>query len=306
ASLLGGRIWVESALGAGSSFYFLVPRFYRPGTGLRAGRGPRESPRDGAARREAEIDADIAAEKPALLVLADAEAHRSGVEALFEGSDFAPVSATAVEITCEYLETLRPSAAVVVTESERRADSRALQAIRTSGIPVVEVDAGALERRGERSGALDSAVATAVYRAVIGSDLGCVLLVDDDAHFAEILRKLVEPYCREAIAVEDPELALERVRAGEADALILDLMMPGLDGFTFLTLVRQDERTRRVPILVCSSKTPSGEERSLLRDLGAGFLPKDALAGSRLAEGLMEARARAPKTKGRAARASSE
>jgi signal transduction histidine kinase/CheY-like chemotaxis protein len=318
ATLLGGRIWVESELGVGSTFHFLLPRFYRP-----------DFKAIGTVPREAEAGPGAGPKLP-LLVLAHAEAHRSKAEALLEECGFAPVSAAAAEISGDYLEALRPRAAVVVREAPGHDEGRAIEKIRRAAIPLVTIDPPILEapraashaaggsasgsRTADESAAATSGaraarnarVAEAVYRAVIGTDLGRILLVDDDESFRTVLAKLVAPYCTAPLPLADPELALEMARAGEADALILDLMMPDLDGLTFLTRAREDAVARALPILVCSSKTLSAAERSVLGELGAAFVPKDALDSAGLARGLLEARARAPQSAGLTDRAGVE
>ncbi|HEX7079533.1 MAG TPA: response regulator [Gammaproteobacteria bacterium] len=116
-----------------------------------------------------------------------------------------------------------------------------------------------------------------------------VLLVDDDDSFRTVLRKHVAPYCKYPFVTGDAALALAAAQAGDADCMVLDLMMPDMDGFTLLTLLRDHSVTSTLPVLACSSKMLSSEEQALLLDLRAPFLPKHALDQGSLASGLIEA-----------------
>jgi CheY-like chemotaxis protein len=235
-----------------------------------------------------------------LLIVAGREADRSKLEALYEPTAFAPISAGYERVYPDYLEALRPCAAILVRsaapparDEEGRPEGAAAELIRRSGVLLLEVGSGA---GGE---ALVEGLVEATYRAVIRADLARILLVDDDARFRSILAKCAEPYCSCTIPAENAELALELLQVGEVDCLVLDLLMPGLDGFGFLTLLRGTAATRSLPVLVCSSKALSKQERVLLQELSAAFLPKDRLDAANLARGLVEARACTARAEGR-------
>src|SRR5690606_20581766 len=130
--------------------------------------------------------------------------------------------------------------------------------------------------------------------SVLRQGLRRVLIVDDDRTFQQILSRRLEPYCRDCLALADPRQALAAAAGGDFDCAILDLMMPELDGFALLSRLRDDEATERLPVLICSSRTPTAEEWALLQQLGAAFVPKSALEHESLGRGLIEAWRRAP------------
>ena len=92
-----------------------------------------------------------------------------------------------------------------------------------------------------------------------------ILIVDDDDRIREIIRIFLEAEGFEVFHAEDGNRALERVRKDNPDLVILDLMMPGLDGWTVCKILRKETK---IPIIMLTSK---GEEndRVLGFDLGA-------------------------------------
>jgi len=93
-----------------------------------------------------------------------------------------------------------------------------------------------------------------------------VLLADDNADMREYVRKLLSPRY-EVTTVADGEAALAVVRKQIPDLVISDIMMPKLDGFGLLAQLRDDERSRSVPIVLLSAR--AGEE-SRVEGLEAG------------------------------------
>src|SRR5215472_14871318 len=86
---------------------------------------------------------------------------------------------------------------------------------------------------------------------VEGSRMSKVLLIEDDAETArEIMAELVERGFEVEWAATGIE-GLDRARAGKADALIVDRLLPGVDGLTIIEVMRQERL--RTPVLVLSA-----------------------------------------------------
>ncbi len=77
----------------------------------------------------------------------------------------------------------------------------------------------------------------------------------------------------------DPVAALERALAEDFEIVILDLMMPGLDGFSVLQRLRASERHARTPIIVLSARDLNDEERKRLLQWDVRFVPKPFTPG---------------------------
>ena len=81
-----------------------------------------------------------------------------------------------------------------------------------------------------------------------------VVIGEDDEPIATLLRDSINDEAGyQAVVVADGALVLETVRQVHADLLILDIMMPGLDGFEVYDRVRDDTDIRNMPVLFVSA-----------------------------------------------------
>jgi CheY-like chemotaxis protein len=103
-----------------------------------------------------------------------------------------------------------------------------------------------------------------------------VLVVDDDATVRQLLRRMLEPEGYTVVEAENGRAALERLREGPPALILLDLMMPEMDGFEFLTEFRRNEGWRTIPIVVITAKDLSREERERLNGYVQKILQKGA------------------------------
>ena len=92
-----------------------------------------------------------------------------------------------------------------------------------------------------------------------------VLVVDDQEEARRLIRRVMEAHG--AYTVSEAESASEAITcmAREPfDLIILDLMMPEMDGFSLVERIKADESTREIPIVVVTAKEVSPEERERL------------------------------------------
>ena len=87
-----------------------------------------------------------------------------------------------------------------------------------------------------------------------------ILVADDNADMRDYFRRLLEPRWIVEV-VRDGLSALASAQARPPDLVLTDVMMPGLDGFALLRRLRDDERTRAVPVVVVSAR--AGEEATV-------------------------------------------
>ena len=108
-----------------------------------------------------------------------------------------------------------------------------------------------------------------------------VLCVEDDDDIRRILRLSLEKIGRMTVdLVADPTQAIESIRACRPQLVMLDWMMPGVDGPALLRKMRENPETRGLPVVFVTAKA-SQRELAELRALGAAgaiskpFSPKD-------------------------------
>ena len=82
-----------------------------------------------------------------------------------------------------------------------------------------------------------------------------ILIVDDELHLRKILAYLLEQQGYQVLVAENGREALERAKASLPDLILLDLMMPGMDGYEVCASLREDYRTRQVPIIMVTAKS---------------------------------------------------
>ena len=80
-----------------------------------------------------------------------------------------------------------------------------------------------------------------------------ILLVDDDPVLLKLYDTRLEKDGHEVSVTTNGEEALETLKNFSADLIILDLMMPKVNGFKFLEQVKKNENTKSIPIIVFSS-----------------------------------------------------
>lgn len=113
--------------------------------------------------------------------------------------------------------------------------------------------------------------------------MATVLVVDDDPGLRSLLAEYLGGRGLQVQLAADGEEALARLRAGGVELAVLDLMMPGLDGFQVLTRLRQQPQTAALPVLMLTAR---GEDtdRIVGLELGADdylakpFNPRELLA----------------------------
>ena len=94
-----------------------------------------------------------------------------------------------------------------------------------------------------------------------------ILVVDDEEDILELVRYNLVKEGYRVTAVASGEEALKSARSARPDIILLDLMLPGVDGLEVCRLLKQDSKTRHVPIIMLSAK---GEEADIVTGLELG------------------------------------
>ena len=101
-----------------------------------------------------------------------------------------------------------------------------------------------------------------------------VLVVDDDAGLRQLLRRMLEPEGYAVVEAENGLVALERLRDVSPSVVLLDLMMPEMDGFEFVAELRRHEAWRAIPVVVITARDLSRDDHERLNGYVQKILQK--------------------------------
>jgi signal transduction histidine kinase/CheY-like chemotaxis protein len=134
---------------------------------------------------------------------------------------------------------------------------------------------------------LDAVAVRETLNRVIGHDLRQqkrVLVVDDDPNIADMVRQVLPEVDFVVESALDGEAGLEAVEENQPDILLLDIVMPRLDGFGVIERLRLKPETRDLPIIVISAKDLSGHDIQKLNETVTQVLKKQGLSGQKLVD----------------------
>jgi CheY-like chemotaxis protein len=95
-----------------------------------------------------------------------------------------------------------------------------------------------------------------------------IVVVDDNAASRELIREVLDRPERNIIEADDGRAALDLILASDPDLVLLDIQLPGMDGYSVVRFLRQDPRFTRLKILaVTAFAMPADREKAL----NAGF-----------------------------------
>lgn len=82
-----------------------------------------------------------------------------------------------------------------------------------------------------------------------------ILAVDDEKHIVKLVQTNLERHGFEVVAAYDGKEALQKVQDEHPDLVILDVMMPYMDGFEVLQTMRRNASTRDIPVIMLTAKS---------------------------------------------------
>jgi signal transduction histidine kinase/DNA-binding response OmpR family regulator len=103
-----------------------------------------------------------------------------------------------------------------------------------------------------------------------------VLVVEDDADMRDILRRLLEKAGWAVVEAVNGREALVRLTEDRPHLILLDLLMPEMDGFTFVEVLRQQDAWRSIPVVVVTAKNLTPNDRQRLNGYVEQILQKGA------------------------------
>jgi CheY-like chemotaxis protein len=91
-----------------------------------------------------------------------------------------------------------------------------------------------------------------------------ILIVDDEPHILEVIRVSLEDFGFDLMEVSDGENVTQTVLDARPDLILLDVMMPGKDGYTICRELKSDPQSAAIPIILLTAKSrPEEVEQGL-------------------------------------------
>ena len=214
-------------------------------------------------------------EAPLILVVDDDPTVRELVARHLERAGFAVVAARGGQEGLRLVRELRPAAVTLDIMMPDLDGWTVLAAIKgdpaLASIPVVLMSIVDEKNRGYALGAadylvkpVDRAKLVETLTGICGSTAGRALLVDDDEMVRRSVRQALEPIGWQVTEAENGQVAIDSLIAARPDVIILDLMMPKMDGFEFLDELRGRPDWQDIPVVVITAKDLTEEDRNRL------------------------------------------
>jgi CheY-like chemotaxis protein/two-component sensor histidine kinase len=267
--LLGGRVWMKSVPGEGSTFYALIPPVYRP------------------AIPSIEPSWDLNPRLTPVLLVEDSFEIRFLYEKYLKNSSYQLLTASTLSEARHALRHFRPAAVILDIMLQGEDTWTFLAEIKnqesTKNIPVVvqtvvedEQKAVALRADAFLEKPLDREVLLKELTRLVGAR-DRVLVVDDDELSRYLIRQVLRDFPCSIIEATDGYEALRLSRQQKPGLITLDLSMPGLSGFDLLQEFKADPSTKTIPVVVITSRRLSDSEREYLASRADGVLSKSEL-----------------------------
>jgi signal transduction histidine kinase/DNA-binding response OmpR family regulator len=274
--MMGGEITVESQLGKGSKFTMRLPariEAVQPATIIRRVRPEQRS---------------VKPVKGSLILVIDDDQVVCEVLARYlEREGFVVRIATGGREGLELAREFHPAAITLDIHMPDLDGWTVLAALKgdpqLADIPVVLVTIEDNRSRGYSLGAteymtkpIDRERLISLLQGISSPIARKVLLVDDDEIMRESVRRVLEQEKWDVTEASNGRFALEHLAESCPDVIVLDLMMPEMDGFEFLVEVRQRPEWRDIPVLVLTAKDLSVEDQKRLNGYVERVMQKNA------------------------------
>ena len=105
-----------------------------------------------------------------------------------------------------------------------------------------------------------------------------VLVIDDERSQVQLLKSLLEANLYEVIAAADGQEGLDLAKKNKPDLIVMDVMMPKMDGAQAVQLLKEDPSTKDIPIIFLTAILGKEEEREEGLDINVGGLQYPTIA----------------------------
>jgi signal transduction histidine kinase/CheY-like chemotaxis protein len=272
--MMGGDIQVESTVGEGSTFTIRLPaQVAKPA--LEAEPSPRE-------------EAQVSGEGDLVLCIDDDLTSLELLERTFVAAGLRVVTSSDGEEALRLARELQPRAITLDVVMPRMDGWAVLRSLK--GDPVTrDIEVIMVTMTDDRELGLTLGAAEFLTKPIQRERLvalvtqhgrragGPVLIIDDEPEVRELARRALEAEGFLVDEAENGRAALERLSESKPALILLDLMMPVMDGFDFLVELRRREEGRTIPVIVVTAKDLTDDDRRRLNGDVQGLVQKRGL-----------------------------
>jgi CheY-like chemotaxis protein/two-component sensor histidine kinase len=273
----GGRISLESEVGKGSRFTFTLPGRSRGSNNPRV--------------NEPQSPSIVMVEgrgKPLILIVDDELTARELLASYLSPEYRIAMAASGAE-AIQKAQQLRPDAITLDVMMPGSNGFETLTALRErpdiANIPIIIVSVVDEKQAGFALGATDYLIKPIRRPMVLETirkyvqpqpdEKKAILLVDDDPETLELLEETLRSAGYETESAGSGTRAIEVLSSTRVSAVLLDLLMPDIDGFEVIRHVRQEPTLRELPIFVMTAKNLTGDELAILNREAQAIFPKN-------------------------------
>ena len=272
--IMGGDISVESVAGQGTTFTVDLPSIVEE-----TSEAPPPSNVPSVARRVLVIDDD-----PDAAGLMQRKLEKSGFQVILAASGSAGLElATTEQPDAITLDVMMPGMDGWSVLTALKSNPK------TAWIPVIMVTMLHDRQMGFALGADDfitKPVETAKLRHILSRhirvDGAQILVVEDDASNREMLARMLSKEGFSVIEADNGARALEHLAVAKPSLILLDLMMPVMDGFEFLKIIRGNSELSAIPVIIVTARDLSDEDRARLNGSVHEVIQKGAMDREKL------------------------
>jgi PAS domain S-box-containing protein len=289
--MMGGDVTLTSEAGKGTTFMVRLPAVTRSASDIAVAAAEKRS--DGPQVTEPE-------HAPTVLVVDDDPNARELLRRHLQRGGYAVRTAANGEEAMQLARTLQPDVVTLDALMPQMDGWAVLSAMKEDAvlaeIPVIMVTIVDNQSIGFSLGAADYLIKPIDRDRLVRAVEKCcprgaprhVLIVEDDAPTSELMRRTLRQIDCRVTQAENGRVGLERLNEALPDAILLDLMMPEMDGFEFIAQVRAESRWQRIPIIVVTAKTLTAEDRARLNGQVQRLVHKGEYSGKAVLAALDE------------------